>query len=87
MEKLQHYVSMAHFKAGTYSKLARKLKVNVRTLTYWRQGKGYPNEKTMLRLARYGKQDETEALLYLCYWRAKGRARKLYKVLLERMGG
>ena len=80
---LDDYLSAGHQKAGNWTELARKLKVNQYAVRHWRQGKGYPCEKTMWRLARYVHMDEQTALLHLNYWKAKGRAKKLYQQMIE----
>ncbi len=88
MEKqLQAYLDSGHAKAGDWGKLAAKLKVNRRTLMLWRQGKGYPSQGKLLRLARFIKVDSPTALLHLCRWRAKGKAKKIFSELIDERGG
>ena len=87
MEKqLQAYLTAGHAKAGDWGKLAAQLKVNRRTLMLWRQGRGYPSQGKLLRLARYTKADQTLALLHLCQWRATGKAKRLFAALIEGQG-
>ncbi len=84
MEKqLQTYLTAGHAKAGDWGKLAAKLKVNRRTLMLWRQGKGYPSQGKLLRLARYTKVNQTTALLHLCQWRARGKAKRIFGELIN----
>ncbi len=86
-KKLQAYLDSGHAKAGDWGKLAARLKVNRRTLMLWRQGKGYPSQGKLLRLARFIKVDQKIALLYLCRWRASGKAKKIFNELIEERGG
>lgn len=83
IQKLAEVITLAEEKMGSRNALAEKLRVNIRTVAVWKEKKGYPNEKTMIRLARIIKYDETIALVELCYWKANGKPRKLYRKLLE----
>ncbi len=81
MDELKDYLNAGHAKAGTWAALAGKLKVNPRTVTYWRQGKGWPEQRAMLRIARYLGTDQRLALLDLQIWIAKGKVKKTWIAL------
>ncbi len=78
MNTLLEYLNDGYAKAGTWQALAYKLDVNLRTVTHWKQGRGYPNQKTMCRIARYVSQPETVALVQLQIWTTKGKVRKVW---------
>ncbi len=82
MDNLLDYLTAGHAKAGTWAALAGKLKVNPRTVTYWRQGKGWPEQRTMLRIAKYAKADEATALVMLQMWTNKGKVRATWQTIL-----
>ncbi len=81
MDNLLDYLLAGHAKTGTWSALAAKLKVNPRTVTHWRQGKSYPGQRTMLRIAKYLGTDQRLALLDLQIWTNQGKVKKTWIVL------
>lgn len=81
MDNLLDYLNAGHTKAGTWAALAGKLKVNLRTVTYWRQGKGWPEQRTMLRIAKYLGTDQRLALLDLAIWTGGGKVKKTWIAL------
>ncbi len=82
MDNLLDYLNAGYTRAGTWTALAVKLKVNVRTVIHWRQGKSYPGQRTMLRIAKYAKADEATALVMLQMWTNKGKVRAMWQTIL-----
>jgi hypothetical protein len=82
MDTLLDYLNAGYAKAGTWAALATKLKVNLRTVTHWRMGKGWPQPATVLRLARYLGTDQRLALLHHQTWTTKGKVKKAWEALV-----
>ena len=65
------------------SGFARRLGVNTRNPWNWKNGKSYPSDKTMLKIALLADLDPVEALALLNLWRCDESARSTYARLLD----
>ena len=65
--------------------LARRLGLGTSAISYWRTGRTWPADETMIRLAELAGCDAGEALLDLNRWRAPEPVKPVYAALSERL--
>ncbi|MEQ8829727.1 MAG: hypothetical protein RLW87_07950 [Alphaproteobacteria bacterium] len=87
MKTLDHYLDRAREVSGFPSDraLARALPAQAATVNHWRTKRSLPSDELMCKLARFGGEDETAALVHLNCWRATGHAAELYIELAKRV--
>jgi transcriptional regulator with XRE-family HTH domain len=78
------YLDLARARTGcaSYKELATRLGLSGTSISWMRQGKSYPADATMLRIADLAGQDGALALLDLNVWRAPKSCALLYKRLV-----
>lgn len=89
MKTIDFYIDTARENTGATSdlKLAAMLDLKSSAISYWRTGKTFPSDDTMIKLAELADISPEQALLELSYWRADGKAQKVYKGLISRLTG
>ena len=63
--------AISRYSLTGYNNLARELKINKATLSYFKSGKALPSDDTMIKLAELAGMPKEEALIDLNLWRSK----------------
>lgn len=85
--ELIEYLAQARRYSGAKSdrQLAKNLGLSPTVVTNWRQGRAWPSDSTMVKLARLGGGDPAGALLDLKEWSVPEPARSIYKEIAARI--
>lgn len=86
---LDFYIDRARSNKGFKSdlELGRHLGFKGSAVSFWRVGKAFPSDETMVQLAALAGVDPAIALLDLNAWRSGGAAREAYNGMLKRLVG
>ena len=85
METLEEYIAEAKKRTGVSShrKLCALLEIAPNSITNYFNKGVYPNDKTMLKIAKLAGVNDTKALLDVNIWRSSGRCKALYSKMAE----
>ena len=89
MHNIDYYIDLAKEKTGVKSdiKLGKLLGFKTSAVSYWRTGRSWPSDTTMIKLADLAGIPKEQALLELAYWRSEGETQEVYKGLIKRLTG
>ena len=87
MNTIDFYIDNAKtiYRVDSDRKLSIALGLNPSSVSTWRVGRSYPNDDTMVKLAKMAGVSEAQALLELSYWRSEGETKKVYHSIWEKV--